>query len=1361
MSEQFLATAFVKISPNVRSFRSELEAGIKAAIRGTEKSGALTAKVKVLPDLRGFKTALNTRLRALEGTFAAVKVPVTPVAGKAAAAGTAGGAGTGAAASGTAKLSDAQKRAKVTADLLTTAFRFNEQAANIMNVAMKRATFETSALAQSEVRLTGASAALQAVEKGLAAAIESGNQKAIARLASTRQLLLNTQQENAAVLQAAANEKILAGIRVKSAEAINLANTALTRTLTLQAKENAFSQASKALKVQLAAIERAIASAIDSKNVALAGALSAEQAELSLIQKKVAVEGELFAVMAREATATTALKAARAELTTVLRTEIGALTTLAEVKATESALNKAIRAEEKATTAAREAGITVINAESLALERLVAVRQAELVTQRNIIKGAAVQATAQAAAARGAGATFLSLLKVRGATLAAGSEFLAGAAAVAIFAKAIQSASQLEQELNVFAATASATGDEMERVRQKALDLGADITLPAVSADDAAQAFTSLAKAGLDVENSIDGARGVLQLATAANIENAEATELVASALNSFGLAGIQATRVADLLTGAANEAQGSITDMGIALQQSSAVARQAGLSLEDTVTFITLLAQNGIRGSDAGTSLRTALLRLIAPTQDASKELKRLGITIFDAQDQFRPEVFAELATELENMNAKARNQTLRKIFGQDAIRAAVIFGREGAAGLNETRDAITEVGLAQELANARTRGFAGSVEALKNSLATLGTTLGSVLLPPLQLVVEIVNQAFSDFNRLAGVITGVAAKARSAAADLGSIKVGPVELDAEDAEGKASETIKKIHSIFLRSRVIPLPIVLGQEGIDTVRERLGFVQTQAEKTRQEIREVFEELKGAGATPTALNEAALALQNIIRKLEQGGPEARRLAADVQILLENIQSTDFALPPLKMPEIEIPPSLRTGTFGREIIDPSINVMEAAFPELFAVGKNMTEQIAKGAEEGIPRIVDVFKSIIPKITTRILDLQEEFNKQVVSGNRNAQIANLRQQQAEQQKIIDAANRGIAQGDFSGPGGPTELKKLKDARRAAQAELASLTTQIEGIEGSITSDLKSASDEIAKTKDEQDKALLKAFGRETAGVENKLIVAEATESLKDDIKFNIRLRAILRRQVEEDAKKIKDLETRRTFIAETTRKIIQLTQEIKADQKEQRRAEREAVREQADRAIRGVELDIEFAEITENTRREVALRRKLIKQLEDRIKLEKGNTNKIKELRNEIARQKEAIKEALQESEDRKDAFKALLFSFLQTQQGFAANLLGNLIPTNVTGLSSNAAAAGSESSLAGRAGAAPLFQPPREIAEASALSGARIGVSSGQANTTNDILNRILAQLVILTGTNRHPEAKHQRAVGTAAHDYGI
>ncbi len=328
---------------------------------------------------------------------------------------------------------------------------------------------------------------------------------------------------------------------------------------------------------------------------------------------------------------------------------------------------------------------------------------------------------------------------------AAAGLFLFGKAAIG----AVKSAATLEQELNVFQQVSGATAAQMQQVREQARALGADIRLPAVSSADAAQTMTELAKAGLSVDDVLKGTKGTLELATAANIDFATSSELAANALNAFQLPGTDATKVADLLAGAANAAQGDISDFGIGLAQSAAVAHQAGISLSETVTFLTELAKAGIQGSDAGTSLRVALLRLIAPTNQARKIFHELGIELTDANGNVRTDVFEQLRVSMERVEPATRNAALATIFGTDAVRAAAIFVRDGAKGHEQLAQQVGRSGQAAETAAARTKGLAGQVGALSSNVQTLGTDLGTTTLPLLSGLVFGLNETVTAADK------------------------------------------------------------------------------------------------------------------------------------------------------------------------------------------------------------------------------------------------------------------------------------------------------------------------------------------------------------------------------------------------------------------------------------------------------------------------------------------------------------------------------------------------------------------------------------------------------------------------------------
>ena len=200
----------------------------------------------------------------------------------------------------------------------------------------------------------------------------------------------------------------------------------------------------------------------------------------------------------------------------------------------------------------------------------------------------------------------------------------AGAAVVA--GSALKMAADYETSMNVMQASSGATGAEMKAIGDLAIKLGADMTLPSTSAKDAADAMLELNKAGISVTDTMAAAKGVLQLSAAAQIGNAEAAKITAGALNMFKLSGDKATMVADLLAAGANKSAADINQMAMALQMSGNVAAGVGMSIGEVTTAISLMANQGVLGSDAGTSLKTMLMRLTAPTKDAAAAMRELG---------------------------------------------------------------------------------------------------------------------------------------------------------------------------------------------------------------------------------------------------------------------------------------------------------------------------------------------------------------------------------------------------------------------------------------------------------------------------------------------------------------------------------------------------------------------------------------------------------------------------------------------------------------------------------------------------------------------------------------------------------------
>ncbi len=190
---------------------------------------------------------------------------------------------------------------------------------------------------------------------------------------------------------------------------------------------------------------------------------------------------------------------------------------------------------------------------------------------------------------------------------------------------------EYDSALNNFRAVSQATDTQMKQVSETAIALGDDIKLPGVSAGDAAEAMTELAKAGFSVDESMAAARGTLQLATAAQTDAAEAAHIAAEQINAFNLQAADSGKVADILANAANESAADITGIADSMQQVSAVSHAAGLSLTDTAAAVALMANNSIQGSDAGTSLKSMLIALAAPSKKAQALMDQYGISVYD----------------------------------------------------------------------------------------------------------------------------------------------------------------------------------------------------------------------------------------------------------------------------------------------------------------------------------------------------------------------------------------------------------------------------------------------------------------------------------------------------------------------------------------------------------------------------------------------------------------------------------------------------------------------------------------------------------------------------------------------------------
>lgn len=326
----------------------------------------------------------------------------------------------------------------------------------------------------------------------------------------------------------------------------------------------------------------------------------------------------------------------------------------------------------------------------------------------------------------------------------------AGIAATALGVAAIKMAADFDASMSTVQANTGASADEMNQLRQAAIDAGADTIY---SATESADAINELGKAGLSTSDILSGGlSGALNLAASDGMAVGDAAELMATTLKQFNLTGAQSSQVADALAAGAGKAVGSAHDLGLALNQAGMVSHSFGISMQETTGTLAAFAQSGMIGSDAGTSLKTMLISLANPSTKAENLMKELGINAYDAQGNFigLSGLAGVLKDKLSGLSQEQRNQALATIFGTDAIRAANVLYKQGAEGIDYWTKAVSESGFAAEQAAAKNNNLKGDLENLSGSFESLMISLGEGGQGPLRSLVQTLDTLVDAFGQL-----------------------------------------------------------------------------------------------------------------------------------------------------------------------------------------------------------------------------------------------------------------------------------------------------------------------------------------------------------------------------------------------------------------------------------------------------------------------------------------------------------------------------------------------------------------------------------------------------------------------------------
>jgi TP901 family phage tail tape measure protein len=369
-----------------------------------------------------------------------------------------------------------------------------------------------------------------------------------------------------------------------------------------------------------------------------------------------------------------------------------------------------------------------------------------------------------------------------------------GAAAVKLGSDSVNLEATFSQTMNTMGAVANVPKDQMKGLSDLALKMGADTTF---SASEAANAMLELAKGGLSAATIKSGAlAGTLTLAAAGGTSLEVAATIASNALNTFGLKGKDMASVAAALAGGANASSASVESLGQALSQVGPGATNAGLSLQETVATLSAFDAAGIKGADAGTSLKTMLVALVPHTKAARNAMHDLGLKFTDAKGKFLPitNVAQQLKDKLSGLSQEQRTTALSTIFGSDATRAATVLMKQGAAGLTTFIKATQDQNAAQSVAKARMAGTAGAMESFKGSVETAKLQLGLFIAPAVQ----------AGLGMITNAVNGIVPAAQKLSSSFGRDLTPKIREFGTWSKANLIPTLKDV-AVFIGDKVLP----------------------------------------------------------------------------------------------------------------------------------------------------------------------------------------------------------------------------------------------------------------------------------------------------------------------------------------------------------------------------------------------------------------------------------------------------------------------------------------------------------------------------------------------------------------------------
>ena len=321
-------------------------------------------------------------------------------------------------------------------------------------------------------------------------------------------------------------------------------------------------------------------------------------------------------------------------------------------------------------------------------------------------------------------------------------------AVVGLGVAAVKTAADFDAAMSQVAAVSGASGEDLERLRKKAREMGKQTKF---SASEAAEAMNYMAMAGWKTEDMLNGIEGIMSLAAASGENLGSVSDIVTDALTAFGLSAADAGHFSDVLAQASSNANTNVDMMGSTFQKVAPVAGALGYSVEDMSLAIGLMANASIKAEVAGTSLKTALANMAKPTDAQAAAMKQYGISLTNADGTMKSfgEVVNNLRSSLGGLSEAEQVAAASTIFGKESFAGMLAIVNASEADFNKLTDAVYNCdGAAKNMADTMQDNLPGQLEILKSQMDELAISVGEILMPVIRDIVTHLQNFMDKLN-------------------------------------------------------------------------------------------------------------------------------------------------------------------------------------------------------------------------------------------------------------------------------------------------------------------------------------------------------------------------------------------------------------------------------------------------------------------------------------------------------------------------------------------------------------------------------------------------------------------------------------